>query len=137
MTQQDKQFFLLMKKARQDEYILEKLVGDEDAPVEIFGFHAQQASEKILKAVLAKSGLLFPPTHRLVELIDLAKDGGIEVPDQFEEIRHLTPFAVEYRYDVFEDAQFEPLDKEHIRQLVHQLHEWAEITRFHKTGNHS
>lgn len=44
---------LLLRKAEQDFYVLEKLVADARAPVEVFGFHAQQATEKILKAWLA------------------------------------------------------------------------------------
>jgi len=37
---------LMLDKAAQDEYVLDKLLADDDAPVEIFGFHAQQAAEK-------------------------------------------------------------------------------------------
>ena len=32
---------LMLDKAAQDEYVLDKLLADDDAPVEIFGFHAQ------------------------------------------------------------------------------------------------
>ena len=48
----DKHVVLLLDKAAQDEYVLDKLLSDPDAPVEVFGFHAQQAAEKLLKAIL-------------------------------------------------------------------------------------
>jgi HEPN domain len=40
------------------------------------GFHAQQAAEKALKAVLAASGDDFPWTHDLRHLMDPAPGGG-------------------------------------------------------------
>jgi len=48
----DKLVGLLLRKADQDIYLLEKLADDEQAPIEIFGFHAQQSAEKLLKASL-------------------------------------------------------------------------------------
>ena len=64
---------LLLAKAAQDEYVLDKLLDDSDAPVEIFGFHAQQTAEKLLKAILCHAGIEYPLTHQLVELLDLAR----------------------------------------------------------------
>ena len=43
----------LLKKARQDEALVRKIGSDTDIADEIVGFHAQQAVEKQLKAVLA------------------------------------------------------------------------------------
>jgi len=42
---------LLLRKAAQDEFTVEKLIPDPESPDEVIGFHAQQAVEKILKAV--------------------------------------------------------------------------------------
>jgi hypothetical protein len=39
---------LLLHKAQQDEFALEKLIPDPASPDEIIGFHAQQAIEKTL-----------------------------------------------------------------------------------------
>jgi len=44
---------LLLQKAQQGEFALDKLMPDLDSPDEIIGFHAQQAIEKMLKAVPA------------------------------------------------------------------------------------
>lgn len=62
---------LLMAKSRQDELVVEKLAGDPDVSDEVLGFHAQQAIEKLLKAVLTEGGIPFRRTHDLTELIDL------------------------------------------------------------------
>ncbi len=62
---------ILLQKADQDIYVLDKMVGDEEAPVEVFGFHAQQATEKLIKALLARGSVLYTRTHRLGELVDL------------------------------------------------------------------
>jgi len=121
-----KQISLLLTKAAQDEYVLDKLMDDTQAPVEIFGFHAQQAAEKLLKAILAASGTTYPHTHRLVELIDLARSQGINLPDEFEELRYLTPFAVEFRYDVLPDEIEAPIDKSKVLELINNLRSWAE-----------
>lgn len=117
---------LMLDKAAQDEYVLDKLFADADAPIEIFGFHAQQAAEKFLKAVLLTVECEYPRTHRLAELIDLARSSGVDFPERFEEIRYLTPFAVEFRYDAMPEESEEPLDKTQIRKLLTDLRCWVE-----------
>ena len=49
-------------------HVLDKLLADPDAPLEIFGFHAQQTAEKLLKAVLSHAGIgrsAHSPTRRV------------------------------------------------------------------------
>ncbi len=120
-----KQVERLLAKAAQDEYVLEQLLEDEGAPLEVFGFPAQQAAEKLLKAALVAAGVAFPRTHRLAELIDLLRSTEIEVPQEFDELRHLTPFAVEFRYDAVFDPDSTPLDKPLVRDLVRRVRAWA------------
>jgi HEPN domain-containing protein len=60
----------------------------------IVAFHAQQAVEKSLKAVLASSGVDFPFTHNLAALFQLCEDSGVDVPAKLEEADLLTPYAV-------------------------------------------
>jgi len=50
---------LLLQKAEQDEFALDKLIPDPNSPDEIIGFHAQQAIEKMLKAVLALAAVRY------------------------------------------------------------------------------
>lgn len=117
---------LLLAKAAQDEYVLDKLVHDTAAPLEVFGFHAQQAAEKLLKAILSHAGIVYPRTHQLAELLDLAADHGLKLPAEFEELRHLTPFAVEFRYDVLSGEEEDGLDKTAVRGQIAAFRTWAE-----------
>lgn len=61
-------------------------------------FHAQQAVEKALKAVLVRLEVEFPRTHHLDELIALLGDAGVAWPFQPEQVEALTPYAVQSRY---------------------------------------
>ncbi len=64
----------------------------------MLGFHAQQAVEKMLKAVLARAGVAFRRTHDLAELLDVLHDAGLPDPPHAERLDELNPFAVEARY---------------------------------------
>jgi HEPN domain-containing protein len=114
----------LLRKADQDIVVVEKWHSDSDVSDEILGFHAQQAAEKMLKAVLANKEIEFPFTHRLADLIDLLKDHNISVPNELDDIRYLTPFAVELRYDFFEEDE-ESLDRDELLALLTKLRSWV------------
>jgi len=127
MPAEQEQVLLLLSKAAEDEYVLDRLVDDEDAPDSVYGFHAQQATEKLLKAALARAGVEYPFTHRLVELIDLSADSGIELPSVFEDLRDLTPFAVEFRYGAIPpDGHEDALDKSAVLDAVRKARQWVE-----------
>ena len=111
-------------KAGQDMTVLEKWRQDPDIAEEILGFHAQQTAEKMLKAVLAYQGIEFPFTHRLTDLIDLGKEQGITLPAKLEDIRFLTPFAVEFRYDLYREDE-DPVDFDEIFTLLTELRKWV------------
>jgi HEPN domain-containing protein len=117
---------LLLAKARQDEYVLEQFAADAQAADETFGFHAQQAAEKLLKAALSAGRVVYPRTHRLGELLDLARDRGLAAPAEFDELHRLTPFAVEYRYEFFGEEVEKPLDRTEVLQAVRRLRGWVE-----------
>ena len=61
-------------------------------------FHAQQAAEKAIKGVLLFRGIEFPLTHDIEELLEIAEDQGLIIPEEIQEADHLTPYAVETRY---------------------------------------
>lgn len=126
MPQREQHVALLLAKAAQDEYVLDRLLSDTDAPTEVFGFHAQQAAEKLLKAVLSHAGIEYPRTHQLAELLDLATDNHIALPPDSEELRYLSPYAVEFRYDVLPGEEREGLDKPAVRQQLAALRAWTE-----------
>ena len=88
----------------------------------VIGFHAQQACEKCLKAVLSAAGIEFARTHDLVRLMDLVDAGGIEFPAQARWLDELNPYAVEARYGLVEPGR---LDHLRVLTMIDQLLEWA------------
>jgi len=68
-------------------------------PDEIFGFHAQQAVEKALKAWLSLLDLEYRRIHDLDELYELIAETGAPINASFRSLAELTPFAVQFRYD--------------------------------------
>ena len=65
----------------------------------IVGFHAQQAVEKAIKAVLASRSIDFPFTHDLEGLLELCENSAVEVPPRLrQDAGLLTPYAVRHRY---------------------------------------
>ena len=116
---------LMQTKAKQD---LSALCGMKDKTIfaeEIFGFHAQQAVEKSLKAWLALIGVDFPLIHDLEELFALLKDQGQAVPDIFQSLVDLTDFSVQFRYDTYIDFEDE-LDRDEIIQKVQNFVDYVE-----------
>ncbi len=88
-----------LEKAAQDEAAVSALLDQPHVADEIVAFHAQQAVEKAIKAVLALHRVRFARTHNLGLLIDLLEEAGVERPEWLEEAKALTPFAVLYRYE--------------------------------------
>lgn len=97
-----------------------------DAPsirLPIACFHAQQAVEKTLKAVLTVQGIAFRRTHELSELALLLSDQGISLPVSAEQLEALNPYAVVFRYD---DTEIETLTRDEVVEIVHLILQWAE-----------
>lgn len=90
---------LLARKAENDARACGALVASSEMADDVVGFHAQQAVEKALKAVLVIHGIDFPHTHDLEYLVELATERGIEVQDSIIETEWLTPWAADLRYD--------------------------------------
>jgi HEPN domain-containing protein len=90
---------------------------------EIVGFHAQQAVEKWLKAVLGVRGIAFEYTHDLHRLIAEVTTAVGEFPFETPEVVALTEHAVPLRYDEILDT--EPLDRRAVVNLVEEVGEWA------------
>jgi len=86
-------------RAEDDLYVVSHLCADAQAPGWVLGFHAQQAVEKALKAVLSAMELPYPRTHNLVMLAELLRAAGETLPATAEEFGRLTPFGVVLRYE--------------------------------------
>ncbi len=126
---------ILLRKANQDQFTLEKLFPDPASPDEVIGFHAQQAVEKMLKAVLALRSVPYRPTHNLATLLDLLRQYQISFPAEFEETRRLTPYAAELRYEDLPDDPEWPFDRSWALDCVRQVRAWAEsVLREQKQG---
>lgn len=65
---------------------------------EVVCFHAQQAVEKYLKALLTRHQIEFPKTHELHRLLDLLRPKEPLIATALSEIAWLDPFGVEVRY---------------------------------------
>ncbi len=86
--------------------LLEEVVSSTRVSEEVFGFHCQQAVEKLLKALLAALGTRFGRTHDIGHLIDLLGDGGHVLPTAASDLDRLTPYGTVFRYeDQPEDAE--------------------------------
>ncbi|MFZ3170179.1 MAG: HEPN domain-containing protein [Candidatus Methanoperedens sp.] len=117
---------LLLAKAKDDETLLEEIIFNEKVRDEIIGFHAQQAAEKLLKALLMAKNIPYRRTHDLRELIDLTRDNGIEFPESLMEIRTLSPFAVEFHYDYIPMEEEEEFDRQKALEMIQKLRKWVE-----------
>jgi HEPN domain len=85
----------LLAKAGEDEAVL--LIAEvPDGP---FGFHAQQAAEKLLKALPSQLGIAFDYTHDVTRLANQLKLAGEVLPATPIALGDLNRFAVVYRYD--------------------------------------
>ncbi len=73
---------------------------DGPGPYDTACFHAQQAIEKCLKALLAYGGEPIPRTHDLADLAELAEAAAPGLGLDAEPLAEITPYAVAIRYDV-------------------------------------
>ena len=65
---------------------------------ETASFHAQQAAEKALKALLIRHQVNYSKTHDLGELLRLSESVAAGIAEALAEAEQLTPHAVDTRY---------------------------------------
>jgi hypothetical protein len=110
----------LLVMARKDFDALRGMVDNPLFAEEIFGFHAQQAIEKSLKAWLTARSLTFPMTHDLSRLLDLLEENGVDV-SPFWPLVQYSVFAVQARYEVGLMETESHLDRVAVISEVQQL----------------
>jgi HEPN domain-containing protein len=128
MSKSSEHASLLLAKAAEDVYALERLLQDEQIAVSVVGFHAQQAVEKCLKAVLASRSVAYPWTHDLEGLVEIIQDNGIASPPEAERLHHLTQFAAELRYGSMPAETAPVLDRAWALRCAREVRSWADAT---------
>jgi HEPN domain-containing protein len=76
-------------------------------------FHAQQAAEKALKAVLVANLTPIPRTHNIGMLLSLIPS-DLDLPQAVDDATILTDYAVASRYP----GHYEPVDEDEHREAV-------------------
>ncbi len=84
-----------------------------DVLLESLCFHAQQAAEKALKAVLIAKDIPFPKTHNIRTLLDLLPE-DVNTSSAIIDGAILTDYAVTIRYP----GNIEPVDEEEYQKAV-------------------
>lgn len=113
----------LLGAAAENEAVVRELLDNPRIGDPAIGFHAQQAVEKLLKAVLASRGVDYPFTHDLARLFDqLGRD---RLPETLPvgEAEDLTPWATELRYG---GASASELDRRASLVVIEAFRAWAE-----------
>lgn len=97
----------LLWRAADDEAAARALLGTTGVSDAIVGFHAQQAVEKALKAVLAARAVDFPFSHDLGLLMALCEREGIPISPELAGADRLSPYGARLRYGDDEAAMVE------------------------------
>jgi HEPN domain-containing protein len=109
----------LLAMAETDHAALTNMLDAQKFPEQIFGFHAQQAIEKALKAWISFLRQPYPKTHDLSVLVGALREAGVEL-SSFPRLEDYTVFAVQYRYESY-DTNDELLDRHGVVQEVSGL----------------
>jgi HEPN domain-containing protein len=113
-----------MRRAQAD-LAVARLIDEERIAPEILAFHAQQAVEKALKALLVRRQVEFPHIHAIAPLLNLCRVAGYEDVENLVEAATLTRYAVATRYPGEQD----PVSRQEAREaaeLAARVLVWAE-----------
>lgn len=113
---------VLLKRATDDITLVRRVADDMEIADAIVGFHAQQAVEKSIKAVLAVHEVEYGKTHQLNYLVGQLTENGLDLPPSVIEADELSPWAVEFRYETDPEP---PLDRLTTLRLIEDIWRWA------------
>ncbi len=111
-----------LDKAEEDLKAGEILLGGDLEDFDSAGFHAQQAVEKFIKAVLVRHQISFPKSHSIVLLRGLVARTDKVLAEKLSPADSLTPYGVEFRYP----GELEPVSRDQglwAVQLARQVRE--------------
>ncbi len=89
----------------------------------IFGFHAQRATELALKAWISLAGKRYERTHSVLDLLTILVDAGVAAIQPYAHLASLTPYAVKY---VYEEIENPTMDRQYIAGEVNTLADLVE-----------
>jgi HEPN domain-containing protein len=116
---------ILLQKADEDATAVREFAANPEIADSIIGFHAQQAVEKWLKAVMAARGARHEPTHDIDRLLERLEATGADLSLDRHRLPELTQYAVPLRYDELLDA--ESLEREVLVTLVNEVAQWVKV----------
>ncbi len=122
MSPQLEEALRLLRLARRDQEVFGIVATSGRNTHAAAGFHAQQAVEKALKALLCASDLDYPRTHDLESLAGRLAGSPFALPFSPARLRPLTPYAVDFRYD--DEAVF-LLSETEMRAIVTDMLDFA------------
>jgi HEPN domain-containing protein len=115
---------LMLDMAGADVQAVTNMMDAEKFPESVFGFHCQQAVEKLCKAWLSVEGIEYPHTHDLRTLMQLVENHRPGEIDAFLDLVDLTDYAVQFRYEAPMDLQ--PLERPSLCERVLALYRYVE-----------
>lgn len=115
----------MMVMASKDIKAMKSLLSPESADDEIFGFHAQQAVEKSLKAWIAVAGGSYGFVHDIHVLLLNLRELGCEIR-RFKSLLLLNVYAVRFRYEPLE-MPTNTLDRPEMLCKVVELYEHVQL----------
>ncbi len=111
--------FQLLQMASKDHQAISHMLDQDAFSEEVFGFHAQQSIEKALKAWITAKGLAYPKSHDVSALTRILSDGGEDL-GKFPNLEDYTIYAVQYRYEAYDESE-EQLDRRQVIEATKAL----------------
>ena len=115
---------ILLDRAADDQAAVEELLNSSRVSDRVLGFHCQQAVEELMKALLARLRVHYEKTHNLRYLMGLLAANEHPLPDEFQDLDRLSPFAVLLRHGSASEPG--PLDRRQALDMVRRLRAWVE-----------
>jgi len=112
----------LLRRANEDAAGARAMLPIDEVADVLICFHAQQAVEKSLKAVLAAHGVEFAHRHDLRVLIGQCENADVLLPGEFADVDLLSPYAAELRYD---DNTVHAVERETASRWATAAVQWA------------
>ena len=103
-----------LDKAEEDLRAGEILLDSDLEDFESAGFHAQQAAEKFIKALLVRHQTPFPKSHSIALLRGLVERTDKALAARLSPADSLTPYGVEFRYP----GELEPVSRNQGLQAI-------------------